>query len=72
MKKPIMSDELFYKSFDECFDKIMESKYEPDKILCCISDLKHKVLLEMDDNRIELNKLQKQIKEVLLCNTPEK
>ena len=31
MNKNIMSDELFENSFNECFDRIMESKYESDK-----------------------------------------
>lgn len=33
--------------FKTCIDRVIESRYEDDKINCCIMDLKSKVLREM-------------------------
>ncbi|MDA3856396.1 MAG: hypothetical protein PF569_09125 [Candidatus Woesearchaeota archaeon] len=36
--------------FKTCIDRVIESRYEEDKINCCIMDLKSKVLREMATN----------------------
>ena len=43
---PIMSKQL-EDDFKICIDRVIESRYEDDKINCCIMDLKSKVLREM-------------------------
>lgn len=42
----IMSEQL-EQDFKTCMERVIESKYEDDKINCCIMDLKTKVLREM-------------------------
>lgn len=43
---PIMPKQL-EDDFKTCIDRVIESRYEDDKINCCIMDLKSKVLREM-------------------------
>ena len=43
---PIMSKQL-EDDFKTCIKRVIESRYEDDKIDCCIMDLKSKVLREM-------------------------
>ena len=44
----VMSKEL-EDAFALCANRVIENKYEPDKVWCIIMDLKGKVLLEMAD-----------------------
>jgi ribonuclease HIII len=43
---PIMSKQL-EDDFKLCIDRVIESRYEDDKIHCCVMDLKSKILFAM-------------------------